>query len=38
MHALGEAEEWAELERFSKTKKPPVGIEVSLLVSGGQCI
>ncbi|XP_033732936.1 vacuolar protein sorting-associated protein 16 homolog [Pecten maximus] len=27
MHALGQAGEWAELERFSKSKKPPVGLE-----------
>ncbi|KAL5009861.1 hypothetical protein ScPMuIL_012166 [Solemya velum] len=27
INALAEVGEWTELERFSKTKKPPVGIE-----------
>ena len=27
--ALAESGDWAELEKFSKTKKPPIGMEVS---------
>ena len=30
MEALAEAGDWAELDRFSKTQKSPIGYEVKL--------
>jgi hypothetical protein len=36
--ALAQSRNWPELEKFAKSKKPPIGFEVSLLVGCLACV